>query len=125
MQTKTIKALSVHQPWAQYIADRLKTIETRTWQTHFRGDLLICSTKKACRNRPKSFRELNYGKALAIVELYKCQPMIKRDEELAMCPWEKGRWSWFFINIRKIEKPFPVVGRQGLFNYQLPKGVKL
>jgi hypothetical protein len=41
-----MKALSVKQPWAELIASGIKTIETRIWHTHFRGPLLICSSKK-------------------------------------------------------------------------------
>ena len=36
-----MKALSLRQPWASLIADGRKTIETRTWRTHYRGPLAI------------------------------------------------------------------------------------
>jgi len=36
-----MKALSVKQPWANKIASGEKTIEVRTWYTHYRGPLLI------------------------------------------------------------------------------------
>ena len=117
---KTIKALSVHQPWASMIALGPKTIESRTWYTYYRGELLICSTKKINDN----YRRLPYGQALCIVNLIECRPMKKSDEPLACCPCLKNLWSWVLRDVRKIE-PFPVIGRQGLFNYQLPKGVKL
>ncbi len=38
-----MKALSIKQPWAHYIASGQKTIETRTWETKYRGPLLICA----------------------------------------------------------------------------------
>ena len=38
---RRIRAISLHQPWASYIADGHKTIETRTWETSCRGDILI------------------------------------------------------------------------------------
>lgn len=41
-----MKALSVKQPWAELIASGVKTIETRTWYTSYRGPLLICSSKR-------------------------------------------------------------------------------
>ena len=41
-----MKAVSVKQPWASLIAEGNKTIETRTWPTNYRGDLLICASKK-------------------------------------------------------------------------------
>lgn len=41
-----MKALSVKQPWAGMIAQRIKPIETRVWATDYRGELLICASKK-------------------------------------------------------------------------------
>ncbi len=40
------KALSLWQPWASAIAEGAKRIETRSWQTHYRGPLLIHAGKK-------------------------------------------------------------------------------
>ena len=40
-----MKALSVKQPWANMIASRMKSIETRYWSTDYRGDLVIVSSK--------------------------------------------------------------------------------
>jgi len=36
-----MKALTIHQPWASLIALGIKTIETRTWPTKYRGELAI------------------------------------------------------------------------------------
>jgi len=41
-----MKALSVKQPWAGMIAAGLKTIETRTWATGYRGPILLVASKK-------------------------------------------------------------------------------
>lgn len=41
-----MKALSVKQPWANMIASGEKTIETRTWMTGYRGQVLIVSSKQ-------------------------------------------------------------------------------
>jgi hypothetical protein len=35
-----MKALSVWEPWASMIASGVKTIETRSWQTSYRGQFL-------------------------------------------------------------------------------------
>lgn len=121
---RKIKAISLHQPWASYIADGLKTIETRTRPTSVRGELLICSTKKRDKGRPKSFRQLPYGKAVAIVELYGCRRMKKADAEAAMCPWSVDRWSWLLKNIRAIETPFDVKGSQGFYYVEMPDALK-
>lgn len=49
-----VRCLTLYQPWATLIALRAKTIETRSWRTWYRGDLLI----HAARSFPKSAREL-------------------------------------------------------------------
>ena len=40
-----MRALTVRQPWASLIAAGAKTIETRSWSTGYRGDLLIHAGK--------------------------------------------------------------------------------
>ena len=44
--SQMMRALSVKQPWASLIASGQKTIETRTWRTDYRGDLLIVSSRQ-------------------------------------------------------------------------------
>lgn len=36
-----MKALTLHQPWATLVALVVKTVETRSWSTRYRGPLLI------------------------------------------------------------------------------------
>lgn len=42
-----VKALSLWQPWASLIALGVKTIETRSWSTKYRGPLAIHAAKRA------------------------------------------------------------------------------
>jgi hypothetical protein len=105
-----IKALSVKQPWANLIASGSKTIETRTWPTDYRGDLLIVSSKKP-QIEPA-------GCGLAIVRLVDCRPMTEADERLALCSKYEGAYSWILTDIRPIE-PVPVKGALGLFQVDL------
>jgi len=101
-----MKALSVKQPWANMIAAREKTIETRTWATAHRGDLLIVSSKTP--DIPPA------GYAVAIVTLVDCRPMTVLDELAACCDIYAGAIAWVFRNIRPIS-PFPVRGQTMLF----------
>ena len=116
-----MKAISLHQPWASWIAEgveihgtfRQKTIETRFWATKYRGDLLIVSTKL-----PEYFA-YPVGKALCIVRVVDCREMKVSDEEAAMCLWEYGKYAWILKDIRRIE-PFPVKGSQGFYEVDYP-----
>lgn len=69
-------------------------------------------------------KDLPFGMALATVDLVDCLPV---DEipyglirpELCFGDYGPGRYGWFLENAKMIE-PFPVTGRQGLFNVNHP-----
>jgi hypothetical protein len=44
-----VRCLSLHQPWATFTVEGIKTIETRCWPTRYRGQLVICSTRTPWR----------------------------------------------------------------------------
>jgi len=112
-----MKAISLHQPWASMIADGRKTIETRSWPTNYRGELLICSTKKPI------IYGLPTGMALCIVRVVACRRMMEWDEGKARCPVYDGAYSWFLEDLLKI-KPFPVKGSQGFFEVDMDFSTK-
>lgn len=109
-----MKAISVKQPWASMIAQGEKTIETRTWPTKHRGDLLIVSSK-----RP-TFPGLPTGKALCVVRLFDCHPMTADDESEARCSCYDGAWAWCLDHRRWI-MPFAVKG--ALSFYEVADGL--
>ncbi len=120
---QTIKTLSVKQPWAWAIAEGLKTIETRKWCPNHRGDILIAASLRPdkiflewliSQRGIDILGEIEYGKAIAIVELLHCRPMTRADESFALCPVYPGAYAWVLGNVRKIE-PYPVKGRLGLY----------
>lgn len=90
-----MKALSLHPFYAVDIACGDKTDEFRSWQTPYRGDLLICSSQY---NDGSLFPR---GYALCIVELY------------GIDKGQKG-YSWHLCNLRPIV-PFKVKGKLHLF----------
>lgn len=104
-----MKALSVRQPWANLIASGQKTIETRTWYTPYRGELLIASSKVG--------PEPPLGCAIAVVRLVDCRPMTKADEAAARCRIYDRAYSWVLENVRLVEH-VPITGRLAL--YEVP-----
>jgi len=107
------KALSVKQPWASMIAQGSKTIETRTWSTEYRGDLLIVSTQKPIIPGFPS------GKAVCVARLVDCRPMLVEDEGPARCKWYSGAWAWVLEDITPFSSPFSVKGRQKLYDVEI------
>jgi hypothetical protein len=41
-----MKAITLTQPWASLMAHGVKTFETRSWKTNYRGDIAVHSAKK-------------------------------------------------------------------------------
>lgn len=118
-----MKALSIKQPWAHWIATGVKTIETRTWRTHFRGEVLICISKAVDGKELALFDVLPFGlllgHAVAVTYLADCRPMTPEDGHAAMYPWAPGRWAWVLEGTRPI-RPFAVKGQLGLFEVAPP-----
>jgi len=101
-----MKAISIKGHWAELILKGVKTIETRTWKTKYRGKLLLCCSRKpACSL---------LGLAFAICDLVNIRPMTKEDEKAAQCKKYIGAYSWILENIKPIT-PFPVKGKLRLF----------
>ena len=101
-----MKALSIKGHWAEMIRMGKKTIETRTWKTKYRGQILLCASKI-----PK--KRLS-GHAFAIADLVDVRPMIKEDEKDACCEIYPNAYSWILKNIKAIPL-FKVKGQLGLF----------
>ena len=111
LKKQIYKAISLKQPWANLVASGKKTIETRKWTTNYRGDLVICSSKKP--DIPPA------GYALCIVELHHIEPMKKSHEKRACIKVYPRAHSWFLRNIRPLKKVVPVKGRLGVFDLNL------
>lgn len=147
-----MKAISLWEPWASLIRTGAKTYETRSWATSYRGELLICASKKRDpeamdiylqltdyqRGLQKLFgnvtdvkfpvmiteKNLNFGKAVAIVKLVDCLHI----EKMNMCTYLKeecfgdfrpGRFAWKLEMVKNDFTPFPVKGAQGLFEVEV------
>ena len=102
-----VKALSIKEPWISMIANGEKTIETRTWQTKHRGDLLLVGSSKP--EGPYA------GKAACIANLVDCRPMTPEDESAAKCDIYPKAISWVLEDIRKT-KPLGITGHLGLYD---------
>ncbi len=102
-----MKALSIKEPWITYIADGLKTIETRTWRTAYRGRVLLVGSKKPAGRYS--------GLAACIVKLADCRLMVKADEEAAQCGYIPGLYSWVLEDVIRLKSSFPVKGSLGLY----------
>lgn len=128
-----MKSLSIQQPWADLIGQGLKPYEIRSWQTTYRGPLLICSSAKVSplfkadnKRRegekiytfdpadPDFHGYLHYGKALFVCELSHIEPFAPHHAEGAWVKHEPGFFAWHLTNIKHIQ-PFDVKGKLNFF----------
>lgn len=116
-----MKALSVKQPYASAIANGNKQYELRSRNTHYRGDCMICASKKPIL-MDEDGDELPIGAALAIVEIYDsihCSDLTPEQWDKTCIP-ENERYrfnncyAWCIRNVRRII-PYPITGQLGLF----------
>jgi len=126
-----MKCLTIIEPWASLISHNLKTIETRSWKTNYRGKILI----QASRTKKKSplitylmsflpSPYLPYGCLIAEAELVDCLYMtesfitkIKNNRnEYLMGDYQVGRYAWILKNIKPLY-PVYVSGKLGLWEY--------
>jgi len=137
-----VKAISLHQPWASLIAARLKRWETRSWGTKYRGPLLICASKHRMPDYDAvmlyremhvyehefPYNRLPFGKAVCIVDLTACVSTDEKNRiwgndlvasDLPFGDFGPARFAWRLKNVRTFT-PFPVRGRLGLFDIEVP-----
>lgn len=102
-----MKAISIRQPYAHDIMCGLKTIEYRTWQTKYRGDLLICASQL-----PKVKNTIS-GHALCIVNLKDCAKITLdnyKEYGVDRADVDGKLYAWLLDDVRII-KPVPVKGK--------------
>lgn len=117
-----MKAITLKQPWASWIARGIKTIETRTWATAYRGPLLICASKSpvVCRDADGTWKDFPAGVALAAATLEDCRPMTREDQAAARCEIYPRAQAWVLGRVHAFKAPWPVKGNRRLFNLELP-----
>lgn len=106
-----MKAISIRNPFAHQIMCGLKEYEFRSWQTNYRGDLLICSSAA-----PKIKNTIS-GHALCVVRLNDVIEVTTknyRDFGLNREDVEDKLYAWHLTDVRGI-KPFPVKGKLNFY----------
>ena len=125
-----MKALTIKQPWAELIINGHKHYEFRSWKTNYRGKILIhagMNIEKDMLVRFKNY-DLECVKGAIIGEAY-ITDCILVDEEFNkklkdINPHVYGRsnhvenYAWKLENVIKYDKPIPVKGKLGLWNYE-------
>ncbi len=110
----SMRTLSIKPYYATKILLGEKTIEVRSWQTPYRGDILIHASsgrKSGCISEH----------AICVAKLWKIEPLQKKHGKKACWPeltdYEcYGQYAWHLKNLRLI-KPFELKGKLNLWTY--------
>jgi hypothetical protein len=134
------KVISLLQPWASLVILGHKKVETRSWQTPYRGRLLIhASAGKAGRKFAEAeaisryipdFNTLPFGALIGEVELVDMirfgKPANPEEaefldgitlEEQAFGDFSAGRWGWVLEWAFAYEEVLPAKGKLGLWEW--------
>ena len=127
-----MKVITVKQPWASLIANGYKTYEFRTWNTKYRGDILIHAGKGIDKKAMLRFKDYNleYPSGCIIAQgkitdsilvddnlrknLLKEEPLVYRnlsEDQEAKC------YAFKLEDIKKIE-PIKINGKLSVWNYE-------
>lgn len=109
MNAAAIKALTVRQPWAGAIAHHGKTVENRSWPTHWRGTLLIHAAKNRVPGISLIEHDQVYSAIVAVATLADCH-----SDDGRCTPWanhpDPAAWHWVLTDVRTLTEPVPCKG---------------
>ncbi|MDO8500185.1 MAG: ASCH domain-containing protein [bacterium] len=115
-----MKAISIHQPWADLITNGKRPLEVRKWKTHYRGPLIIHASltveKEECSRLVVTPSAT--GALIGVVELQSVLILSEKDwEDLRPLHLETGprpygnkTFGWVLRRPRKFVKPIPFRG---------------
>jgi hypothetical protein len=133
-----MKALSLLQPWASLVVLGAKKIETRSWTTRHRGDLLIHASKGRsgallCQEPPftkyiSDFNTLPFGAIIGKVYLQEVVPIGSLAfsdayinalalEERAFGDYTPGRYAWLLCEPVIFDAPIFTGGALNLWEF--------
>ena len=145
-----MKAITITQPWASLIAIGAKQIETRSWNTRYRGPLAIHAGAGlgpvggerglAAQLLTEPFRsvlaqtgicdshDLPRGCIVVVGDLFAVFPAGAVDDrglplsaqERAFGNFSAGRYGWRLENVRRLVSPIPARGALGLWEWEPP-----
>ena len=132
-----MKTISLTQPWATLVAVGAKKIETRSWQTSYRGPILIHASKgfpawaiRLCLDEPfltvlvwAGYRtpvDLLRGFIIASAELVRIERItsanVPAEPERSFGDYTPGRFAWYLENVKPVS-PIAAKGALGLWEW--------
>ena len=127
-----MKVLTIKQPWATLIMQGDKKYEFRSWQTKYKGELLIHAGKSVDKEAIKRLEKylpenLPLGKILGKVRLVDCikmspefkEMLLKENSEIYTKSSFQENYGWQVTDIEIFKEPIEVKGRLSLWEYDI------
>lgn len=129
-----MKVLSLKEPYASLIKEKIKRVETRSWKTNYRGELYIHASlskvpKMEKAERLMSFledKDMKYGYIICKCQLVDC--IVMTDEyiekmrtdyplEFLCGEYAPGRYAWILEDVEILDNPISAKGKLGIWTY--------
>ena len=91
-----MKVLTIKEPYATFIMQGLKKIETRSWNTKYRGEIYI-----------------HAGKSKDFIKKIKNE----NNNEYILGQYKVDRYAWALKNVQKLDKKIPAKGKLNIWTY--------
>lgn len=127
-----MKVLTIRQPWATLIMQGDKRFEFRSWQTKYRGELLIHAGKDIDKEAVKRLekylpKDLPLGKILGKVMLVDCirmspefkEELLKENSDIYTKSSFNENFGWQLENVQVFDVPIDAVGHLNLWEYDV------
>lgn len=127
-----MKVLTIKQPWATLIMQGDKRFEFRSWQTKYRGDLLIHAGKGIDKEAMKRLAkylpdEIPLGKILGKVTLVDCirmcpefkEMLLKENSDIYTKSSFSENFGWQVEDVQVFDEPIEAKGHLSLWEYDI------
>ena len=127
-----MKVLTIKQPWATLIMQGDKRFEFRSWQTKYRGDLLIHAGKGIDKDAMKRLAkylpdEIPLGKILGKVTLVDCirmcpefkEMLFKENSDIYTKSSFSENFGWQVEDVQVFDEPIEAKGHLSLWEYYI------
>ena len=127
-----MKVLTIKQPWATLIMQGDKRFEFRSWQTKYRGDLLIHAGKGIDKEAMKRLAkylpdEIPLGKILGKVTLVDCirmcpefkEMLLKENSDIYTKSSFSENFGWQVEDVQVFDEPIEAKGHLSLWEYYI------
>lgn len=129
-----MKVLTIKQPWATLIMQGNKRFEFRSWQTKYRGELLIHAGKEIDKEAVKRLskylpKELPQGKIIGKVTLVNCvkmtpelkEELLKENRDIYTKSSFQENYGWQLADVFIFDEPINEKGHLSLWEYEIKK----